>query len=355
MKFLVIQQKMIGDVLASTIICESLKHHFPTAEVHMVAYENTMPVLEGNPHIDRVVVFKNEFRNSKTAFFRFLKTLKKEEYTASLDAYGKLESNLITLFSKANKTIGNRKWYTKWLYSDTIRYKKQAVDNLPLSITNRLMLLDPLVKNNTYMTSPKIYLLPSEITTAKAEITSNIGANDKKIVMVSILGSAAHKTYPASYMAAVLDAVCAKHTVHLLFNYIPHQKAEAMAIFEACAPETQACIAIDFYAQSLRGFIGLLSQCALLIGNEGGAVNMAKALDIPTFAIFSPYILKQGWHGTGLEQHACVHLNDYYPELFKNKSRKILKKESDALYQRYKPALFIDVVLRFTSQQIAQK
>ena len=101
MKFLVIQQKMIGDVLASTVICESLKHHFPEATVHFVANNNTLAVLKGNPFVDDVIVFKNEYRESKKAFYRFLQSLKKNQYTAVFDAYGKLESNLMISFYKS--------------------------------------------------------------------------------------------------------------------------------------------------------------------------------------------------------------------------------------------------------------
>ena len=33
-------------------------------------------------------------------------------------------------------------------------------------------------------------------------------------------------------------------------------------------------------------FLGLLSHCSMLIGNEGGAVRHGKVLNIPTFTVF---------------------------------------------------------------------
>jgi heptosyltransferase-2 len=60
-----------------------------------------------------------------------------------------------------------------------------------------------------------------------------------------------------------------------------------------CKPATQKNVFFEVFGKSLREFMAITSHCDALIGNEGGAVNMAKALDIPTFSIFSPQIKNQ--------------------------------------------------------------
>ena len=55
MKVLVIQIKMIGDVLASTVICEAIKKEHPDWEVHYLIQKSTFPVVENNPFIDKVI------------------------------------------------------------------------------------------------------------------------------------------------------------------------------------------------------------------------------------------------------------------------------------------------------------
>lgn len=75
---------------------------------------------------------------------------------------------------------------------------------------------------------------------------------------------------------------------------------------------------------------------------------MAKALDIPTFAIFSPELQKANWNvfedGTN---NVSVHLRDYRPELFQNKIQKELKAENMRLYREFKPELFQEKLLEF--------
>ena len=52
MKILVIQQKMIGDVLASSTLCNTLKNEYPEAQIDYLIYPFTSPVVENNPNID---------------------------------------------------------------------------------------------------------------------------------------------------------------------------------------------------------------------------------------------------------------------------------------------------------------
>ncbi len=51
MKILVIQQKMIGDVLISSIICNNLRKAYPDAQIDYLVNSFTIPVIINNPNI----------------------------------------------------------------------------------------------------------------------------------------------------------------------------------------------------------------------------------------------------------------------------------------------------------------
>ncbi|MBM1106433.1 glycosyltransferase family 9 protein [Aurantibacter crassamenti] len=348
MKFLVIQQKMIGDVLASTVICERIKSVYPDSIVHFVANHNTLAVLENNPFIDKVIVFEQKYRSNKSELLKFLKSIRKEVYHGVIDAYGKTESNLISLFAKSKFKVSHTKWYTKWIYSDTVQESLNTNEKAPLAIHNRLQLLNPILgETNELEYFPKIHLTDKEIEIAQLEVNNLKEFDNQKIIMIGILGSSALKTYPEKYMAEVLDYICTQTDARLLFNYIPNQKTEVLAVYQKCKKETQARIAIDFYAESLRGFLAILAQCTALIGNEGGAVNMAKALGIPTFCMFSPFIIKGAWHSKNSIQHVGIHLKDYKPELFEGLQKKDIKKNIETLYTSFEPKIFKTVLSNF--------
>ena len=157
-KILVIQQKMIGDVLLSTIVCEALKTKYPNSEISYVVNTNTIAVVDEHPCIHRIIEFKTEYRTSKLAFFNFLNQLRKEKYDIVVDAYGKLESNLMTLFTGAKTKISYNKNYTKFIYNKNIERKAIVLTNAGNAVENRLRLVfnasQTIVLNNT---SPIIF------------------------------------------------------------------------------------------------------------------------------------------------------------------------------------------------------
>lgn len=336
MKILVIQIKMIGDVLASTVLFEAIKKVHPNWEIHYLIQKNTLPVVENNPFIDKIVLYDETKYGGFFGLFHLGKDLKKENYETIIDVYGKLNSLVPTYLSGAKNRIGTYKWYSKLFLTKTV---------IPDTICNgtanafRLLLARTVLKKDIDQIFPKIYLSKSEIESAKNQIINHFDVR-KKIIMISVLGSGKNKSLPSIYMAKVVNQIAADD-VQLLFNYMPNQYEEAKEIYDLCDAQAQSKINFDFQIKGLRGFLALLSQCDALIGNEGGATNMSKALHIPTFTIYAPWINRNSWNifeETGW--HEIVHLSDYYPEMYQNKHPKNFKKNALEWYDKLNPSLF---------------
>ena len=162
--------------------------------------------------------------------------------------------------------------------------------------------------------------------------------------MCGILGSTRIKSYPAPYMAEVLDEIVLQvENAQVLFNYIPSQKAEAEKIFALCTKRTRKQIFTNVYEKGLRGFILNCAFCDVYIGNEGGAANIAKALSIPTFSIYSPLVRKQDWatYEDGI-RNKSIHPGD-------------LAAEVPASYKNLKPEYFCNQLRDFLQKNIRQK
>ena len=338
---------MIGDVLVSTVICEAIKKAFPTAEVHYMIHPNTVAVVDNNPFIDRIVVFDPQLYKGFFGLLRLGKSLKNEHYDVVIDAYAKLESLIPTLLSAAKQRIGFKKWYTPFFYTKSIEREEGILNT---AIVHRLNLAKEITKTTIEPMFPQIYLSNREREVAAEKIQENIGTNIK-LLMISVLGSNPSKSLPASQMAETLDFIATQTDATLLFNFMPNQLDEATEIYNLCKPATQDVIKLDFYTKSLREFLAILSQCQALIGNEGGAVNMAKALNIPTFTIFSPWISKESWNMlTEHKNHEAVHLADYYPELYLNVNPKVFKAKSLSLYQQLELSNYSEQLKSFLRQ-----
>lgn len=344
MKILIIQKKRIGDVLTSTIIFEAIKEKYPNAELNYLIYENAVDVVSNNTFIDKIIILNNKTRKSKIGFIKFLFSIKKEKYDIVVDAYGKPNSVLIGWFSGAKKTITFHKKYAKWLYSDTIIRTEKSFSTATRAIEHRMQLLEPLGINFKII-APKIFLTDLEIESAKEDLINAKIDVSKPIIMISALGSNNLKTYPIKYLAEILDLICSQKEVQILFNYLPFQKEIALELYQLCNENTKSKIFIDFYKENLREFLAITKHCTALIGNEGGATNMAKALSVPTFTIFSPTVPKEDWNMFENEtSNISVHSNDY--EEIK-KSIAANSEETERAYLKFVPSLFLDKLTEF--------
>ncbi|MBF4491667.1 glycosyltransferase family 9 protein [Flavobacterium sp. MR2016-29] len=345
---------MIGDVLISSIICNNLRTAYPEAQIDYLVYASTTPVLEGNSSIDNIILFEEKHRKSKKELLKLGLQIRNEKYDLVIDAYSKLESWILVLLSNAKRKISYKKPGRKFLYTDNVAFEPFPKTNLGLAIERRLSLLEPLDLKIQIDPIPKLFVSEKENQQALALFEKHNVRKDRKTVMISLLGSEKLKTYPLEFMSKVVDYVADTADVNILFNYFPKQLEDAKAVFNTCKPSTQAKIYFDLLGGDLRSFIGLMNQCDLIVGNDGGAINMAKALEKPSFIIFSPWIEKKIWatFEDGIH-HLSVHLKDYRADLFEQKTEKMLKKEALSLYQEFKPEFFAQEIESFLSQNLS--
>lgn len=347
MKILIIQQKMIGDVLTSSILFEAIKEKHPKSELHYLINSHTLPVIENNPFIDEFILYTPEIERGYLKLWHFIKFIRKNEYDAVIDVYSKLSSNLISLFSKAKIKISYHKKQSSFIYNHNIKRKKHKATDKGLEISNRLLLLEPLGIAKESI-KPKIYLTQKEISNSKAYLQNNNINFEVPLFMISVLGSTKNKTYPLHYMAKIIDTVVTETNGQILFNYIPSQSTDAKIVYNFCDEKTKKHIFFNVFGENLREFLAITKHCNALIGNEGGAVNMAKALDIPTFSIFSPWINKVGWNMfEDGKKHTSIHLKDCKPELYNSEVNKKLKNESNSLYESFLPELILPKLINY--------
>ena len=353
MRILVIQHKMIGDVLVSSIICNNLRKAYPNAQIDYLVNDNTVAVLKGNPNISNLIIFDKKAQNSFFELIKFAFQIRKNKYDIVIDAYSKLQSWIITLLSGAKQKISYQKTGRTFLYDYNIPLAKNPSSNFGLAIERRLSLLSPLNLTISIDPFPKVFLDQEEIKFATALFEQHKIDESRKTVMVSLLGSEKLKTYPPQYMAAILDSVSDSFQINIVFNYFPSQIEEARIIYNYCATKTQKNIYFDLLGADLRQYIAIMSKCDVIIGNDGGAINLAKALGKPSFIIFSPWIEKKIWatFEDGIH-HTSIHLKDILPALFSEKTEKELKENAISLYENLKPEFVIKKIIPFLKQHL---
>jgi len=134
---------------------------------------------------------------------------------------------------------------------------------------------------------------------------------------------------------------------------MPNQQKQVAEFLALSTPVALQCIKAQLVCGSLRNFLAILKNCDGYIGNEGGASNMAKALNIPNFSIFSPWISKDAWltYNT-ITYNRAVHLKDYYLGDLEKIPKKDRKKNARYYYQLFIPELIKEELKKFMDEEI---
>jgi len=351
-KILIIQNKRIGDVLISSVIANNFKAKYPDSKVHFLAYDFTHGVIMNNPNIDKIISINDKELKKLPVLLKLIRQIRKEKYDVIFDPYSKTQSRLICKFSGAKQTVGHKsrkKFGNLGYYTHPVAILKEKTKICGKAIEDRIHLLNQAGNFEPIDYEPKIFLSETE----KKEDWLGKYTN-KKVIVLGVLGSTPQKSMPYEYVAQMCDFIAEHYDVNILFNYAPHQKEEAMKIYEMCKKKEN--IILDIYAPSIRDFIKLMHQCDALVSNEGGTVHIAKALNKPTFTIFSPYVNKDHW--ASFEDgkfHHSVHLLEMKPNLFDNftfEERKKIEANPDELYKQLTPELILPELDKFLKNNL---
>ena len=258
---------------------------------------------------------------------------------------------MICLLTPAVKKIGFRKIYSSWIYNELVDKIKYREGELQLSIKNRFQLLEPIMGDFPKNSDIEIQLTSEEILASRKKFDQELGKG-KQAIMVSALGSNNNKTYPLNYLSQLMDFAFETTKLPFILNYHPDQEKQIDKLIDQLKPNTQKAVMKSLTPNSLRDYISTVYHCIAAVGNEGGALNIAKGLDKPTFAIFSPLIDPSGWHTEIHNKCMAVDLKSFFPNTIDyNNYRKIGKdtKKVTELYEMLKPELFKQKWIDFLS------
>jgi len=89
-KILIIRNDHIGDLVYSTPIFREIKRAMPDSEITVIASPSNRPIIEKNPHIDRIIeldIAKKSF-SSVLSYFKMSMKLRKEKFDYGIDLRG---------------------------------------------------------------------------------------------------------------------------------------------------------------------------------------------------------------------------------------------------------------------------
>ncbi len=295
MKILVANPFGIGDVLFTTPVISSIKSRYPDAEIAYLCNRRVAPLLEQDPRLYKIFVYeKDELRGAwqksrcmcLKEVHHLLAEIKHERFNCVLDFSLAGEfgfffwlagiKNRVGFDYKKRSTFLNKKISLKaFRDKHVIEYYSDLL---------KLINIEPKEKHI------KVFISKSEEKQARALLESAGISTKNKIIAVIPGGGASwgkhsyRKNYPADKFAAVADELIKECNAQVIM--LGDKKEEAILDkVKDKMKQKPSLIKADF---ALREFMAVLSQCDLVLCNDGGPLHITVGLGIATVSIFGP-------------------------------------------------------------------
>ena len=308
-KILVIRFMAIGDVVVSSVLCNSLKKTFPKAQVDYLVHEVSASLLENHPYIDNVISLTKEERKSPIKYLRKIRQITAQGYDLVVDAQSTNKSEFVSMFARKRAIcIGRVKKRRGYFYTNKVDPKAGGGNK----ISERLRLLDPLVAMGFDVKHDTKFVIkaPFELKQQLREDMEAQGINfNRPIFLMSVTAKEHDKRWDIDKMKSWAEYALEAYNAQLvLFWGSADEKQHVMDFYDLLGQHPDVFVTVN--TDSLPKLAALMSHCDLFLGNEGGSRHIAQACGLPSAVIFSPWAKKPEWLVSDSPLHQGVEWND---------------------------------------------
>lgn len=341
-RILVIRYKEIGDVLLSSVICNTLRKSFPEATIDYLMYDITADLFEDHPAVDNVISIDKEERASNFKYLKKVLFVLKQNHDLIIDTSSTYRSELIA-FLTYNRPIriGRKQRWRGFSYTHRFDLEKIRARNPPGTpkVIEHLAMLEPLAELGYPLIGDRQLVLkvPDDVRKAMGKAMLDSGVNfNRPIFIFSVSAKYAHKRWRADYLQSVVEYCMSTYSAQIILYAGSLQERNDINDFHK-SMDLHRHIHSDIKTPSLLSLAGIMTHCDMFVGNDGGPRHMSQALGLPSVGVFSPSALKSEWLPIKSRKYQGVECGDVIEVSEQDKARMTFKEnfESDdyaALY-----------------------
>lgn len=293
---LIVRTDRIGDVVLTTPAIAALRKTFHQARISILVAPATRPLVEGNLHIDEILVDDRRKNPGLLGFWKLVNQIKNRRFDLAIVFHTKKRTNSLCFLAGIPRRIGYANDKFGFLLTDKIKDERHFGKKHEAQYC--LDVLAPLgVKSDALKTFVPV---KEESERWVADLFKKDGlANTQRKIAVHLGASDTTKEWPAERFAELVAALQKKYSCAVIFVGGEATRQAASSIL----PKVQAGPVLDLTGQtSLSQLISLFKHCQLLISNDSGPVHVADAVGTPVVSIFTrnqPGINPERWRPLG--------------------------------------------------------
>ena len=288
-RILVVRLGSMGDVVHTLPAVAWLKSRLPDAELSWVIEPQWACLLEGNPHVDRVIEAPlrrwraQPLRRTTWLEFRALrKDLRQERFDLAVDFQGLLKSALITYLSGSHSVYGfDRKALREppaaSLYSGRVAARAAHVVDRNLELASAAASALDTAAAGFAAASEGAVSFPLPL----GKPGSDLPEGD--FVLAGPLAGWESKQWPPESFAELAAILHRETGMPLVIDCAPADRPRVERILRL-APAGSCRL----HASSIEGLIAATRRARAVVGVDSGPLHLAAALQAPGVAIFGP-------------------------------------------------------------------
>lgn len=281
-KFLIIRFSSIGDIVLTTPIIRCLKNQVDGAVVHYVTKKAFLPVLEENPHIDKIHILDTNMNG-------LLAELKEENFDYIIDLHKNLRSSTIKSKLRRIAFDFNKINLEKWLIVN-LKINKLPDKHIVDRMFETLAVFD--VKNDGKGLD---YVIPER---EKINLDDLPNKFHKQYIGWVIGGMHQTKKFPIEKVIRIIKSI----DIPVILLGGPNDKEEAATIENAVGDKVYNACGRYTVNQSAS----LVKQSALIITNDTGLMHIAAAFNKPIFSFWGNTIPEFGMYPYLPEKNSII-------------------------------------------------
>lgn len=260
-QILVVRLSSMGDVIHALPAVATLKHGFPGSTLSWLVQPRWAPLIEGNPYVDRAVLFdRRRFRSWREAW----RPLRAVRYDFAVDLQGLVQSAILASLARCDRIYGFHRTQVREkaaaaFYSNEVRTSGGHVVDANLELAAAVG------------ASTRLVTFPLPEGAPEGDLPGG------EFVLSSPLAGWGAKQWPLEFYRSLARRLNEELGVALVLTGPPERARELEQVDGAFV-----------HVSGLRGLIYATRRAAAVLGLDSGPTHLAAALGKPGVAIYGP-------------------------------------------------------------------
>ena len=292
MKILVVRLRLIGDVVFTTPLLRGLRRRYPEAHIAYVVEPAAAPVVQGNPHLNEVIVAPRARGLARiTADISLARRLRRGRFDIAIDLHGGPRSAWLTWSSGAPMRIGYTIPGREWMYTHRV---ERSPDLAPRhSVLTQWDLLGPLGIEACDPSRDAVEMMADSTVSARLDHrlrAVDIRPEHRVIVIHVSAGNAFRRWPPESFRDVVVALVRRDPCRRVILTAGPSDRDAARSIGDAARRKLGplASSVPDIGELDLPELRALMARTAVYIGGDSGPLHIAATTTVPIVELLGP-------------------------------------------------------------------